>query len=215
LAQIFKKSANLWPLYFVVIATLLGVGIIGFFWYFGSPEYTDVGYRPTQPVDYSHKLHAGDLGMDCRYCHTGVEVSAKANVPPTETCMNCHSLIGTDNVKLDPVRESWVTGKSIEWIRVHDLPDYAFFNHSAHVNTGIGCESCHGNVATMAKIEQKKPLSMGWCLSCHRAPEDYIRRQSEITKMNWQPPADQHEFAVKVIKEKNITPPTDCSGCHR
>jgi len=215
LAQIFKKSANLWPLYFVIIATVLGVGVIGFFWYFGSPEYTDVGYRPTQPVDYSHKLHAGDLGIDCRYCHTGVEVSAKANIPPTETCMNCHSLIGTDNPKLDPVRESWVTGKSIEWIRVHDLPDYAFFNHSAHITAGIGCESCHGNVKTMVKIEQKAPLSMSWCLSCHRAPENYIRHRDEITKMNWQPPADQHEFAAKVISEKNIAPPTDCSGCHR
>jgi hypothetical protein len=215
LAQIFKKSANLWPLYAVIVVTVLGVGVVGFFWYFGSPKYTDVGYSPKQPVDYSHKLHAGDLGMDCRYCHTTVEVSAKANVPPTETCMNCHTLIGIDKPTLDLVRESWTTGKSIEWVRVHDLPDYSFFNHSAHITAGIGCESCHGNIAAMVKVEQKQPLSMGWCLDCHRAPEQHIRPRSEITKMNWTPPDNQMEFAKEVIKEKNINPPTDCSGCHR
>lgn len=215
MAQIFKKSANLWPLYAVIAVTLLGIGVVGFFWYFGSPQYLDVGYRPQQPVDYSHKLHAGDLGIDCRYCHTTVEVSAKANVPPTETCMNCHTLIGTDRPTLELVRESWATGNSIEWVRIHDLPDYSFFNHSAHITAGIGCESCHGNVAAMVKVEQKEPLSMGWCLTCHRAPEQYIRRRDQITTMNWTPPADQAEFAKKVIIEKNINPPTDCSGCHR
>ena len=215
MAQIFKKSANLWPLYAAVAVVVLGAGVVGFFWYFGSPEYTDVGYRPVQPVAYSHKLHAGDLGIDCRYCHTAVEISAKANVPPTETCMNCHTLIGTDRPTLEPVRESWATGKSIEWVRVHDLPDYAFFNHSAHITAGIGCESCHGNIASMEVVEQKKPLSMGWCLTCHRNPAPFIRPASEITKMNWTPPADQAEFAQKIIREKNINPPTDCSGCHR
>ena len=215
MAQIFKKSANLWPLFFVVAVVIIGTGSVGFIWYYGSPKYIDVGYRPVQPVEYSHKLHAGDLGIDCRYCHTSVEVSAKALVPPTETCMNCHTLIGTDKPKLEPVRASWAENKSIEWVRVHDLPDYAFFNHSAHINVGIGCESCHGNVAAEERIEQKKPLSMGWCLDCHRAPEKYIRPLDEVTVMNWKPAADHAEFAKKVIEEKNITPPTDCSGCHR
>jgi hypothetical protein len=215
LAQIFKKSANLWPFYFVAIVLIAGAGVTGFFWYFGSPEYTDVGYRPTQPVEYSHKLHAGDLGIDCRYCHTGVEVAANANVPATETCMNCHSLVGLDNAKVEPVRQSWTTNKSIEWVRVHDLPDYAFFNHSAHINVGVGCESCHGNVAAMDKVTQVKSLSMGWCLSCHRDPEQHIRPLNEITKMEWKPFEDHSDFAKKVIKDKNITPPTDCSGCHR
>lgn len=215
MAQIFKKSANLWPLYVALGLPIVGAILVGLIWYYGSPEYTDVGYRPTQPVDYSHKLHAGELGIDCRYCHTGVEVSAKANVPPTETCMNCHSLVATDNPKLDPVRESWVTGESIEWVRVHDLPDYAFFDHSAHVNVGVGCESCHGNVAAMDKVEQKASLSMAWCLSCHRAPEEHIRPLDKVTEMNWTPPADHKQFALQTIKEKKITPPIDCSGCHR
>lgn len=213
--QIFKKSANRWPIYLALAIVVLGSGVVGFFWYFGSPEYTDVGYRPVQPVEYSHKLHVGDLGIDCRYCHTAVEVSAKASIPPTETCMNCHSIIGTDNPKLDPVRESWISGKSIEWVRVNDLPDYTFFNHSAHVNVGVGCESCHGNIAAMVKVEQKKTLSMGWCLSCHRSPQDHIRPMDQVTKMNWTPPGDHAEFALQVINEKNITPPVDCSGCHR
>ena len=215
MAQIFKKSANLWPLFFLTAVILLGAGVTGFFSYYGSPEYTDVGYRPNQPVDYSHKLHAGDLGIDCRYCHTGVEVSAKANVPATEVCMNCHTLVGTDNIKLEPVRASWVNNESLQWVRVHDLADYAFFNHSAHVNVGIGCESCHGNIALMEKVTQVEPLSMGWCLSCHRAPEDHIRPKEDVTKMNWMPSEGHAEFAAKVIQEKNIKPPLDCSGCHR
>lgn len=215
MAQIFKKSANLWPVFFLGVIALSGAAVTGFFIYFASPEYTDVGYRPKQPVDYSHKLHAGDLGIDCRYCHTSVEVSAKALVPPTETCMNCHTLVGLDNKKLEPVRASWTNNTSIEWVRVHDLPDYAFFNHSAHVNVGIGCESCHGNVAAMEKVEQKKALSMSWCLSCHRAPEEHIRPLEDITKMNYEAIPGQIEFARQVIEEKNITPPTDCSGCHR
>jgi len=215
LAQIFKKSANLWPLFAVIAVGFFGASLVGFIWYFGSPEYTDVGYRPKQPVEYSHKLHAGELGLDCRYCHNGVEVSAKANVPATETCMNCHSLVGLDNPKLEPVRASWSSGKSIEWVRVHDLADYAFFNHSAHVNVGVGCESCHGNVASMEKVEQKKTLSMGWCLDCHRAPEAHIRPLDQVTKMNWKPDDGHAEFARLTIKEKNITPPVNCSGCHR
>ena len=215
MAQIFKKSANLWPLFLVIAVAILGAGSVGFIWYYGSPEYTDVGYRPKQPVAYSHKLHAGDLGIDCRYCHTSVEVSAKALVPPTETCMNCHTLLGTDKQTLEPVRTSWTENKSLEWVRVHDLADYAYFNHSAHINVGVGCESCHGNIATMEKVEQMKPLSMGWCLECHRAPEKYIRPLDQVTKMNWQAPENQIEIAKKIIEEKNITPPTDCSGCHR
>ena len=195
MAQIFKKSANLWPLFFIAAVVLLGGGVTGFFSYYGSPEYTDVGYRPEQPVDYSHKLHAGDLGIDCRYCHTAVEVSAKANVPATEICMNCHTLVGTDNKKLDPVRASWVNNSSLEWVRVHDLADYAFFNHSAHVNVGIGCESCHGNIAAMDKVMQVEPLSMGWCLSCHKAPQEHLRPQKDVTKMDWTPSSGHEEFA--------------------
>lgn len=195
-----------------LVATL---AIIGFFWYYGSPKYTDAGYRPKQPVAYSHKLHAGDLGIDCRYCHNFSESSPVANLPPTQTCMNCHKLIGQDNSKLLPVRESWASGKPIEWIRVHKLPDYAYFDHRAHLRAGVGCESCHGHVAQMEVITQVKPLSMSWCLDCHRDPDSQLRRRDQLTNTIWTPPADQLEFARRVRREKDINPPTDCSGCHR
>ena len=215
MAQIFSRSSNKVPLLVLVLVLLGGTAVVGFFWYFGSPEYTDVGYRPEQPVDYSHKLHAGELGLDCRYCHTGVETAPIAGVPPTQTCMNCHTLINTDSKKLQLVRDSWSTGKPIEWIKVHKVPDYAYFDHSAHINAGVCCESCHGNVREMEVVEQKKSLSMGWCLDCHRAPENHLRPASEITTMDYVVPENQHEFASELIRTKNIKPPQTCSGCHR
>ncbi len=215
MAQIFPQWTNKLPIILIFIITGTLLAVVGFFWYFGSPKYTDVGYRPKQPVPYSHKLHAGDLGMDCRYCHNFVEVSAKANIPPTQTCMNCHTLIKTDSEKLTAVRESWSSGKPIEWIRVHKLPDYVFFNHSIHLHAGIGCQSCHGTVTEMEEIMQVEPLSMGWCLNCHRNPDMHLRAVTDITSMKWTPAADQLEFARKVKQGKNIVPPVECSGCHR
>lgn len=215
MAQLFPKWTNKAPAYALGAAVVFLLGIIGFFWYYGSPKYTDVGYRPRQPVPYSHKLHAGDLGIDCRYCHTGVEVSAHATVPPTQTCMNCHTLIKTDSEKLLKVRESWATGNPIEWVKVHKIPDYAYFNHSVHVNSGISCISCHGNVAEMEIVQQVKPLSMGWCLDCHRNPTPNIRPVSEVTNMEWTPGPDHQAFVERFKKEKNINPPEDCSACHR
>lgn len=191
------------------------MAVVFFFWHFGSPWYTDVGYRPDQPVDYSHKLHAGDLGLDCRYCHTKVETTPFAGVPPTQTCMNCHEVIGTDNTKLLPVRESWSSGKPIEWVRVHDLPDYAYFDHSVHIRAGVGCESCHGNVRNMEKVTLSKPLSMGWCLDCHRDPDPHLRPAKAITEMNWTPDDDHATFVERLKTEKNIAPPEDCAACHR
>ncbi|OGC95760.1 MAG: cytochrome C [candidate division Zixibacteria bacterium RBG_16_53_22] len=215
MAQIFPVWTNKIPVYIAAGTIILVLAIVGFFWYYGSPWYTDVGYRPAQPVRYSHKLHAGDLGIDCRYCHYDVEVSAVANIPPTQICMNCHKTIGTDNERLLPVRESWSSGVPIQWVRVHQLPDFAYFDHSAHLRAGVGCVSCHGNVANMEIVELKKPLSMGWCLDCHRNPDTQLRPRNEITNMNWTPPADQVQFARKVRSENNIAPPEDCSGCHR
>ncbi len=215
MAQIFPEWTNKLPFILLFGGLLALSGVVGFFWYYGSPRYTDVGYRPVQPVQFSHKLHAGDLGMDCRYCHNFVEVSEEANVPPTQTCMNCHTLIKPDSEKLKPVFESWTTGKPIEWIRVHKLPDYAYFDHSVHLRAGVGCASCHGNIAEEEVVMQKEPLSMGWCLECHRNPDDYLRPVSEITNMEWIAPANQAEFAQKVKKEKNLAPPEDCSACHR
>ena len=130
------------PLFFGIIGPVVTALVIGGVWYYFSPRFTDVGYRPEQPVPYSHKLHAGDLGLDCRYCHTGVETTAKAGVPPTQTCMNCHANIKTESPRLLPVRESWESGRSVEWKRIHKIPDYAYFEHSPHIRAGVGCESC-------------------------------------------------------------------------
>lgn len=215
MAQIFPVWTNRLPAMIAVggIGALLIV--VSFIWYYGSPKYTDVGYRPKQPVEYSHKLHAGDLGIDCRYCHSSIERSAEANIPPTQTCMNCHKLIKPDSEKLQLVRASFSGGEPIQWVRIHNLPDFAYFDHSIHLAKGVGCASCHGNVAQMEKVEQKKPLSMSWCLDCHRNPDLHLRPLDEITNMEWTPPENQLEFARKAKAERNISPPTDCSGCHR
>lgn len=197
---------------------VLGVAplyVIGLVWYGASPKTVAVGYQPEQPVPYSHALHAGELGIDCRYCHTTVEKAAMAAIPPTETCMNCHQRVRTASPRLEPVRQSAQTGAAVEWIKVHDLPDYVYFNHSAHVTRGIGCVSCHGRVDQMPVVYQHETLSMGWCLDCHRAPENHLRPPSEVTNMQWQPPEEQLAFGMKQREEGHINPPTDCSTCHR
>jgi len=153
--------------------------------------------------------------MDCRYCHCDIEFSPVANVPPTQTCMNCHKIILTDSERLLPVRESWEKKIPIQWVQVHKLPDFVYFNHSLHLNAGVGCSECHGNVAQMEVVEQKKPLSMSWCLDCHRNPDMHLRPRDQITNMTWTPPANQNEYAIRVRQEQDIEPPTDCSGCHR
>jgi len=197
----------------------LGAGALGsavfFFWWFGSPEFTDVGYRPEQPVNFSHKLHAGELGMDCRYCHTSVEKSQEAIIPPTQTCMNCHSVVDVESDELAVVRDSWETDKPIEWVRVHMLPDYAYFDHSVHVTAGVGCTSCHGRVDQMEVVMQTEPLSMSWCLDCHRQPEKHLRPLDQVTNMEWLMPDDHDKLAKRFIKERNIKPPEDCTACHR
>ena len=183
--------------------------------YATSPKTTNVGYAPTQPVPYSHALHVGRLGMDCRYCHTGVETGAKATLPPTQTCMNCHTAIWPESEKLLPVRESYSTGMPVEWVRVHDLPDFVYFNHSAHVTRGIGCVTCHGRVDQMETVYQNAPLSMAWCLDCHRAPEKNLRPVSEVTNMTWVAPKDPKAYGAELAAAFDINPPQDCSTCHR
>lgn len=183
--------------------------------YFGfSPKTIDVGYQPHQPVPFSHKLHAGDLGMDCRYCHTTVEKSAHASIPPTTSCMNCHKQVWAESPNLAPVRESYATGMPIEWVRVHNLPDYAFFDHSAHVNRGIGCASCHGRIDKMEVVYQAMELSMSWCLECHRNPEHHLRPKDQITNMAYQV-ENQAELGLSLLREYHLKPSQDCSTCHR
>src|SRR5579859_8034002 len=168
-----------------------------------------------QPVPFSHEHHVGGLGIDCRYCHTSVENSSFAGIPPTKTCMNCHSQIWTNAQMLEPVRESFRTDQSIRWIRVHDLPDYVYFNHSIHVAKGVGCTTCHGQVNKMPLMWQENSLQMSWCLDCHRHPERFVRPKSEVFSVNWQPPPDQLEKGRELVKEYNIQSLTSCSTCHR
>jgi len=215
LAQIFPERINQLPLALGVGLPVGLVAAIGFIWYFFSPWYTDVGYRPTQPVPYSHKLHVGELGLDCRYCHASVETSAVANVPPTRTCMNCHLLVKKDSEKLAPIRESASSGRPMHWIRVHKLPDYAYFAHNAHVAAGIGCVTCHGRIDEMETVTQMTPLSMSWCLDCHRNPSPNRRPVSEVTNMKWTPPRDVSALAAELARDRPVNPPTECSGCHR
>lgn len=214
MSQIFPAWTNKVPKVLQLVGVLGLVFTILIVWYYFSPEHTDVGYAPEQPVPYSHELHAGQLGIDCQYCHTTVKESAKAAIPPTATCMNCHSQIKTDSDKLAEVRESWNTGKPVEWVRVHMLPDYSHFNHSAHVNVGVACESCHGRVDRMEVVAQVEPLSMSWCLDCHRNPAPNLRPVSEVTNMEWEAPMDPQEFGKKIVEAKNIHAPTYCNGCH-
>ena len=193
-----------------------GAVYVVFLLYYGiHPQAMDVGYQPDQPVPYSHAMHVGQLGLDCRYCHNMVEESAFASVPPTQSCMNCHTAIFPESVNLVPVRESYATGMPVEWVRVHDLPDFVYFNHSAHVRRGVGCVECHGRVDKMEKVYQAKALSMAWCLECHRAPETRLRPLDEITNMEWRPPSDAEAYGRRLVQAYDINPSEDCSTCHR
>lgn len=216
-------DGNLFPAWTSTVRDLLpfalgggGIFVLVIVTFGFSPNTLAVGFSPDQPIPFSHKLHAGEMGMDCRYCHNTVELGAKAAVPPTETCMNCHDRIQTESPALAPLRESAETGKPIEWSRVHDLPDYVFFDHSAHVTRGVGCVECHGRIDTMDKVRQEKKLSMGWCLDCHRNADDVIRPIDEVTNMTWETD-DQAALAAALTaaRGRELEPPTSCSGCHR
>ena len=214
--QIFPKSLNLLPLIAALVAAI-GGGVVTFVVvYYFSPRNLAVGYAPEQPVPYSHRLHAGELGIDCRYCHANVERSFEAMIPPTQTCMGCHSLVRTDSAALAPVRNSWETGDAIEWVRVHNLPDHVFFDHSVHLSAGVGCVSCHGRVDRQEVVRTEEPLSMGWCLDCHRDPESALRPTSRVTDMEWTPEdATEEERVEMATLLARAVPPENCSGCHR
>jgi Cytochrome c7 and related cytochrome c len=168
-----------------------------------------------QPVPFYHMHHVGGMGIDCRYCHTSVDKSATAGIPPTKTCMNCHSQIFKDSPTLEPVRASWRNGTSIEWVKVHDLPDFVYFNHSAHVNKGVGCSTCHGRIDRMAYVWQEKSLLMEWCLDCHRQPEKYLRPKSAVYDPAYEPPANQLELGRRLATDYDVKPQVTCSTCHR
>ncbi len=211
----FSKSADRRLRIVALAVGTGGLAALALATYLGSPEVRETGYAPRQPVEYSHKLHAGDLGIDCRYCHYTVEKSAFAALPPTEVCMNCHVRVKKDSPLLEPVRESHASGRPIPWVRVHRLPDYVYFNHRAHVTAGVSCVSCHGRVDQMIVVRQVKPLSMTWCLDCHRNPAPNLRPVEEVTNLGWQPDRDPAEIGREILEANQIQPPTNCSGCHR
>src|SRR4051812_25317475 len=200
MAQIFHRSTNTIARVSIFGAVFLAAGGLWVLDALNRSGYvTRQDQARTQPVQFSHAHHVGDAGIDCRYCHTSVESSAVAGVPPTKTCMNCHSQLWIQSAELEPVRESYRTGNSIQWTRVHDLPDFVYFNHSAHVNKGVGCSTCHGRVDRMPLMSQHASLQMEWCLDCHRKPEQYVRPQSEVFNAAWEPPANQLEEGQKLV----------------
>lgn len=180
-----------------------------------SPYETMQNVPREQPVPFSHEHHVGGLGIDCRYCHTTVEKSSFANIPATKICMNCHSQMWASSPMLEPVRESYRSGRSIEWTRVNDLPDFVYFNHSIHVHKGIGCETCHGRVDKMPLMWQAQPLTMEWCLNCHRHPEEYVRPREYVFAMDYRKPANQIDLGKQLVREYHIQSLTSCSTCHR
>jgi hypothetical protein len=219
MAQIFHRSTN-----YLAKASLFGALIlVGFILFLllevnRSDYVTGAFNAKEQPVQFSHKHHVGDAGVDCRYCHTSVEKSSSAGIPPSKTCMNCHSQLWTESPYLEPVRASFKNNKPLRWTRVHDLPDFVYFNHSIHVNKGVGCETCHGRVDRMPLMMQVSSLNMEWCLECHRNPEKNLRPLSEIYTMGYKPTGDAVEQGKQLAKLYNIQSTnllTSCSTCHR
>jgi formamidopyrimidine-DNA glycosylase len=216
MAQIFHRSTNTISrvslfggaaVVVVLVATLAAIN--------RSSYLTEVGVARSQPVQFSHKHHVSDDGIDCRYCHTSVEESSFAGIPSTKICMNCHTQIWPESPILEPVRESFRTGKSLEWTRVHNLPGFVYFDHSIHVHKGVGCTTCHGRVDRMPLMWRENTLYMEWCLECHRNPERFVRPREQVFNMDWQPPSDQIALGQKLVQQYKIKSLTSCSVCHR
>jgi hypothetical protein len=216
MAQIFHRSTNT----ISRVSVFGGIGIIAVLVTTlaainRSSYVTDVGVARSQPVQFSHKHHVSDDGIDCRYCHTSVEESSFAGIPSTKICMNCHTQIWPESPILAPVRESFRTGKSLEWTRVNNLPGFVYFDHSIHVHKGVGCATCHGRVDQMPLMWREHTLYMEWCLECHRNPERFVRPRDQIFNMDWQPPSDQIVLGQKLVQQYKIERLTSCSVCHR
>jgi hypothetical protein len=208
----FARVSILASLVLLAAVTALGV------WFVHSSTFSRVGVEIPQPVPFPHGFHVGAVQLDCRYCHDSVDRSAFANLPPTETCMSCHSQIRPDSELLAPVFQSWETGQPIEWVRVNDLPDHVFFNHQIHVAKGVGCETCHGRVDTQTTATKANAYYMSWCLDCHRDPAQFIRPRDQVYTMNYQPAGDQRTVGESLVGEYNIRSSfelTNCSICHR
>jgi hypothetical protein len=216
MAQIFHPSFNSISKLSLVFGNILAVGaLLGILQIGRSPYVTRAQETREQPVPFSHKHHVSGLGIDCRYCHTSVETGAFAGIPPTKTCMTCHSQIWADSPMLEPVRESYRTDQSIEWLRLHDLADFVYFNHSIHVKKGVGCDTCHGPVNEMPLMWKEETLQMEWCLECHREPEKFVRPREEVFNYEWVPPTDQLTLGRELVEKYDIQRLDNCSVCHR
>ena len=216
MSQIFHRTTNIYSrlslLAVLAFLALLG-SVVAALHLSGYNTGQDVFIE--QPIQFSHAHHAGGMGIDCRYCHTTVETSAFANIPPTKTCMNCHSQIWNTAPILEPVRASFREDKPLRWTRVHDLPDFVYFDHSIHVAKGVGCTTCHGQVDRMPLMWQEQSLQMEWCLDCHRQPERYVRPRSAVFSVDYVPPANQLELGTRLVADYHIQKLTSCSTCHR
>jgi hypothetical protein len=216
MSQIFHRSTNTIARVSIFGAAFIVAGLLGLFDEVNrSPWVTEARVARDQPIQFSHERHVAGNGIDCRYCHTSVEESSFAGIPPTKTCMNCHSEIFSDSPYLEPVRQSFRSDRSIEWTRVHDLPDFVYFNHSIHVTKGVGCTTCHGAVDRMPLMWQEKSLQMEWCLDCHRNPERYVRPRSAVFSVDYAAPSNQLELGRRLVAQYNIQKLTSCSTCHR
>ncbi len=219
MAQLFQRGANNIAKASMVVAIVLGGVVFYAYTQIARSSYLTGRYQEKQqPVQFSHKHHVGDDGIDCRYCHTSVETAASAGIPPTQTCMNCHSQLYSDQPYLEPIRASYRDNKPIEWERVHDLPGFVYFNHSIHVAKGVGCSTCHGAIDEMPAVYQENTLQMEWCLSCHRNPEAKIRPKAEIYNMDWEDSnltADERKGLYADYKIRSELMLTSCSTCHR
>lgn len=220
--QIFHRSANTLAKLSIVVGGLAAVSVLGMLYAIQvSPYVTEVRVVKDQPIPFSHEHHVGGLGLDCRYCHHTVEKTASATIPPVATCYNCHKVVWGDAPMLKPVRDAYKNDTPIEWNKVHDLPDFAYFNHSAHVNKGVGCMSCHGRVDKMPMMWKEKTLYMGFCLDCHRNPEPNLRPVEAMTDMEWEPSEEWKEtdkfahLGIKKTKPGHINQLTNCAVCHR
>lgn len=219
MSQIFHPSANTLARVSIFGSIFFALGLLILVYLIqGSPYQTQVGVARAQPVAFSHEHHVRGLGLDCRYCHTSVETSSFAGLPPTHTCMTCHSQIWSTSPMLEPVRASLANDEPLRWNRVHDLPDYVYFDHSIHVSKGVGCASCHGRVDLMPMMWKDQPMTMSWCLECHRNPERHLRPRDEVFNMTWTPPNGDQLAIGRELVEKNHVPHdrlTNCSTCHR
>jgi hypothetical protein len=245
MANFFPRWSNFTPLKLVICLGAIGFGVTFVFAVYSGPKSQRVGYQPTQPIPYSHEIHVDQLGMDCRYCHSFVEHGAHANVPSANVCWNCHgpNKVKSESPKLQPLRDAMAQneegeniGEPIEWVRIHKAPDYVYFNHSAHVNRGVSCQNCHGNINKMEVVHHDKPLTMGWCLDCHRNPEQALRPLEEVTNLDYSAEEylkkhkffetkedgsqgdrilAQEEFGAFLKAHWNVKPKESCSTCHR